>query len=253
MFDDLAGKAVLITGAGSGIGAAVAKGFSLCGARVAIHFNKSIEHARTLHAEIVARGGTAVLIGADLMKPGEARRTVEEAAHAFGGLDILVNNAGSLIRRVVFAEWTPDLYDDALDLNVRPVIEASQAAIPSLEKSGSGAIINVGSIAGNDGGGPGAGHYAAAKAYVHALTRHMARDLAARAIRVNAIAPGTIATPFHRATPPERMEAMRKATPLGRLGEPEDCVGPVLFLASPAMSGFVTGQILHVNGGQLMP
>lgn len=253
MFDDLAGKAVLITGAGSGIGSAVARGFARCGARVAIHFNKSTEHARTLHAEIAGTGGTALLIGADLTKPGEARRTVEEAVRAFGGLDILVNNAGSLIRRVAFADWTPDLYDDALDLNVRPVIEGSQAAIPSLEKSGSGAIINVGSIAGNDGGGPGSGHYAAAKAYVHTLTRHMARDLAARAIRVNAIAPGTIATPFHTATPPERMEAMRKATPLGRLGTAEDCVGPVLFLASPAMSGFITGQILHVNGGQLMP
>jgi 3-oxoacyl-[acyl-carrier protein] reductase len=253
MLDDLAGRAVLITGAGSGIGLAVARGFARCGARVAIHFNKSAGRARALHGEIAESGGKAILIEADFTRPGEARRTVEEAVHALGGLDILVNNAGSLIRRVVFTDWTPDLYDAALDLNVRPVIEGSQAAIPSLEKSGLGSIINVGSIAGNDGGGPGSGHYAAAKAYVHTLTRHMARDLAARAIRVNAIAPGTIVTPFHDATPPERMEAMRKATPLGRLGQPEDCVGPILFLASPAMSGFVTGQILHVNGGQLMP
>jgi 3-oxoacyl-[acyl-carrier protein] reductase len=81
----------------------------------------------------------------------------------------------------------------------------------------------------------------------------MAKDLAGRGIRVNCIAPGVIATPFHDATPPERMEAMRKEVQLGRIGTPEDCVGPVLFLASPAMSGYVTGQILHINGGQLMP
>lgn len=140
-----------------------------------------------------------------------------------------------------------------LTLNVRPVVEGSQAAIPHLEKSAAGSIVNVGSIAGHDGGGPGSGHYAAAKAYIHNLTRHMARDLASRGIRVNAIAPGTIVTPFHDATPPERMEAMRRATPLSRLGKPEDCVGAALFLASPSMSGFITGQILHVNGGQLMP
>ncbi len=88
---------------------------------------------------------------------------------------------------------------------------------------------------------------------MHNLTRHLARDLGPRGIRVNAIAPGVIATPFHAATPPERMEAMRKAVHLGRVGEPQDCVGPVLFLASPAMSGYVSGQVLHVNGGQLMP
>ena len=81
----------------------------------------------------------------------------------------------------------------------------------------------------------------------------MARDLAARGIRVNAIAPGVIATPFHAETPPERMEAMRKAVQLGRIGQPEDCVGPILFLASGTMSGYVTGRILHVNGGQYMP
>ena len=139
-----------------------------------------------------------------------------------------------------------------MNLNVRSVITAGQAAISHLEKVG-GAIINLGSIAGNDGGGPGSGHYACAKAYVHNLTRHMARDLGPRGIRINAIAPGVIATPFHAATTPERMEAMKKAVHLGRVGVPEECVGPIVFLASPAMSGYVTGQILHVNGGQFMP
>ena len=102
------------------------------------------------------------------------------------------------------------------------------------------------------GGGSGSGHYASAKAYIHNLTRHMGRDLAGRGIRVNAISPGAIATPFHSATPPERMAAMEKTIPMGRLGRPEDLVGPTLFLASPA-SAYVTGQILHVNGGMFSP
>ena len=253
MLDDLEAKAVLITGAASGIGAALARGFARYGAKVAIHFNKSADAARTLYSDITGTGGTAALFEADLTKSGEAGRIVDEVVRAFGHLDVLVNNAGGIIRRQPFSDLTRELYAEALNLNVRPVVEGSQAAIPHLEKSAAGSIINLGSIAGHDGGGPGSGHYAAAKAYIHNLTRHMARDLATRGIRVNAIAPGTIATPFHSATPPERMEAMRKATPLGRLGQPEDCVGAALFLSSPSMSGFITGQILHINGGQLMP
>jgi 3-oxoacyl-[acyl-carrier protein] reductase len=254
MLTDLEGKAVLVTGASTGIGAALAKGFAAEGARVALHYNASEDAAKAVADAITkAARGKVLLIKADLSKPGEAKRVVEEAVAGLGQLDILVNNAGSLIRRTPFVELDWDLYDRVMNLNVKAVIEASQAAVPHLEAQGGGVIINVGSIAGNDGGGPGSGHYAAAKAYIHNLTRHMAKDLAPRGIRVNAIAPGVIATPFHAATPPERMEAMRKAVHLGRIGTPEDCVGPVLFLASQVMSGYVTGQILHVNGGQLMP
>jgi 3-oxoacyl-[acyl-carrier protein] reductase len=254
MLKDLAGKAVLITGASSGIGAALAKGFAAEGARVAIHYNRHEAEAKALADAIVRCGGAEpVLVQGDLCRPGEGRHVVEAAASRLGGLDILVNNAGSIVRRTPFLDMDAELYETTMNLNVRSVIEASQAAVPHLEAQGGGAIINVGSIAGQDGGGPGSGHYASAKGYVHTLTRNMAKELAGRGIRVNCIAPGVIATPFHDATPPERMEAMRKAVQLGRVGTPEDCVGPVLFLASSAMSGYVTGQILHVNGGQLMP
>jgi 3-oxoacyl-[acyl-carrier protein] reductase len=252
MFEDLNDKGVLVTGASTGIGAAVAKGFGRAGAAVAVHYNSSEAEARAVVDAIVAAGGKAVLVRGDLGKPAEGRRVVEEAAMALGRLDVLVNNAGSIVARMPFLEMTDELYEKTMNLNVRSLIAASQAAVPHLERQGGGAIVNVGSIAGSDGGGPGSGHYASAKAYVHNLTRHMAKDLAPRGIRVNAIAPGVIATPFHAATPPERMEVMRKAVALGRVGQPQDCVGPVLFLASPSASGYVTGQILHVNGGQYM-
>jgi len=253
MLTDLKGKAVLITGASSGIGAALAGGFAAHGARVAVHYFANETGAKTVIADIEAAGGTAVAVKADLTDPKTARGMVEEAAQALGGLDILVNNAGSLCGRRLFMDIDDALYDEVMNLNVRAVINASQTAVPLLEAQGGGVIINVGSIAGNDGGGPGSGHYACAKAYVHNLTRHMARDLAKRGIRVNAIAPGVIGTPFHAATPAERMEAMKNATQMGRIGTPEDCVGTVLYLASGQMSGYVTGQIIHINGGQYMP
>jgi 3-oxoacyl-[acyl-carrier protein] reductase len=253
MLNDLKDKRVLITGASTGIGAAAALAFGQLGARVAVHFNKHGDAAEAVCAAIIKTGGKAISVGGDLAAKGVARQVVEESAAGLGGLDILVNNAGSLISRRPFLEIDRQLYDDVMDLNVLPVIEASQAAVPHMVKAGAGAIVNVGSIAGNDGGGPGSGHYASAKAYIHNLTRHMARDLAAKNIRVNAIAPGVIETAFHAATPPERMEAMRKAVPLGRAGRPEDCAGPIIFLSSTSMGGYITGQILHVNGGQLMP
>jgi 3-oxoacyl-[acyl-carrier protein] reductase len=253
MIDDLAGKLTLVTGASTGIGAAVATAFAKHGAVVALHYNSSKDAAEAVAAGIRKAGGAVHLIAGDMTAQGEPRRVVEAAAEALGGLDILINNAGSLIRRVPFLELQDDFIDEVLELNAKSVVAACQAAIPHIERRGGGAIINVGSVAGNVGGGPGAGIYGAAKGFVHNLTHHLAGDLAAKKIRVNAVAPGVIATPFHSATPPERMEAMRKSVPLGRLGVAEDCVGAFLFLASDAMSGYVTGQVIHVNGGQLMP
>ena len=257
MLDHLSGKAVLVTGASSGIGAAIARAFAGLGAHVAIHYNSNEDGAQAVADDISAEGGTSVLVRADLTDPKTAKAMVEEAVKKLGKLDILVNNAGSLCGRKPFMEIDDDLYDAVMNLNVRSVINASQAAVPHIEAAsqgslGGGSIINLGSIAGNDGGGPGSGHYACAKAYIHNLTRHMARDLAKRNIRVNAIAPGVIGTPFHAQTPADRMEAMKNSVHLGRIGTPEDCAGPVVFLASD-MARYVTGQILHVNGGQLMP
>ena len=251
-FDDLSGKLVVITGASTGIGAAVARGLAAEGAHIAAHYNRSEGEARAVADAIKAAGGAIHLVKGDLSDSGETRRVIEAGAEALGGIDILINNAGSLIRRTPFEELSDELIDQVLDLNVRSVIAASQAALPHLERRGGGSIINVGSIAGVGGGGPGASIYGAAKGFVHNLTRHLAGLYAAKNIRVNAVAPGVIATPFHASTPPERMEAMRKTIPMGRVGAAEDCVGAFLFLASDRMSGYVTGQTIHVNGGQLM-
>ena len=251
--DDLAGRRVLITGASTGIGAAAAAAFAAQGASVALHYREHESEARAVLARLPPSTPAHILLHADLGRRDAAAMLVRQAAEALGGLDLLINNAGSLISRRPFAELDDALIDSVFDLNVRAVIHATRAAIPYLEKSAAPAVINVGSIAGMDGGGPGSAMYASSKAFVHNLTRHLARDLASRGIRVNTVSPGVIATPFHAATPPERMESMRKSVLLGRVGTPADVVGAFLFLASPALSGYITGQNIHVNGGQVMP
>jgi 3-oxoacyl-[acyl-carrier protein] reductase len=250
---DLANKCVLITGANSGIGAALSRAFAAQGARVAMHWNANAERAQQVAQDIRTAGGCAELVQGDLTRAGEARRVVEDSAKLLQGLDILINNAGSLVSRRPFLDADDEWVDSVFNLNARAVIQTCRAAIPHMEGGGGGVIINVGSIAGLDGGGSGAGIYGAAKAFVHNLTRHLARDFAARNIRVNTVSPGVVDTPFHCATPPERMEAMRKSVCMGRIGTPGDCVGAFLFLASDQLSGYITGQNIHVNGGQVMP
>lgn len=250
--DDLRNKRVLVTGASSGIGAALARAFAAQGSKLALHYNSHEAEARALAQELGAAGGGPVLVRGDLAKRGEARRVVEDGATGLGGLDVLINNAGGLGERRPIADVDDALFDFVYDLNVRSVFAATQAAIPHFEKSGGGNVINVGSIAGIDGGGAGASVYSSAKAAVHNVTRHLARDLAKKRIRVNTVAPGAIATPFHDRTPKERLEAMKSAAPLGRIGEAQECVGAFLFLASDELSGYITGAIIHVNGGMYM-
>lgn len=250
---DLAGKAVLITGASTGIGAALAKAFAAQGAKVGLHYNSSAEAAEALAAEIRQAGGTAHLTRADVTKSAEAMRAVDEAAEALGGLDGLINNAGALVKRVRIEDSTDADYDAVMDVNARSVIAASKAAIPYLKKNG-GFIINTTSVAARNGGGPGAVFYASSKAFVSNVTRGMSKELIGYGIRVNAVAPGVITTPFQeRYSTPEMLDTMLKTVPQGRLGTAEDCVGAYLFLASEALSGYVVGQVLEVNGGQLMP
>lgn len=250
---DLAGKAVLITGASTGIGSALAKAFAAQGALVGLHFNSSKEAAEAVAAEIEREGGKVALIRADAMQSIEMRRAVEETAQAFGRLDGLINNAGGMVARVRYEDMTDEHYDAVMDLNGRSVLAASQAAIPHLKADG-GFIINTTSIAARNGASNGAGIYGSSKAFIANVTRGMAKELIPFGIRVNAVAPGVITTPFHeRYSTEAQLQAMLATIPQARLGLAEDCVGAYLFLASAALSGYIIGQTIEVNGGQLMP
>ncbi|MFG1399941.1 SDR family NAD(P)-dependent oxidoreductase [Roseixanthobacter pseudopolyaromaticivorans] len=250
---DLSDHRVLLLGSSSGIGAAAARVLAACGARVCLHYNANRQGAETLAEEIARAGGAAEVVGGDLLVPGAIPGIVSSAVENLGGLDVLINNAGSLVGRTPLEAFDDDIWDRVTTLNVRAVLETARAAHPTLSRSAHAAIINVGSIAGRNGGAPGSGLYAAAKAAVHSLTRSMAKEFAKDAIRVNAVAPGFIATPFHAATPLDTQEAVRKTIPMGRLGTAEDCAWIFAFLASQEMSGYITGQIIDVNGGQFMP
>jgi 3-oxoacyl-[acyl-carrier protein] reductase len=250
---DLAGKAVLITGGATGIGAAVARGFAEQGAVVAIGYHSSADEAHALTSEIKAAGGGALAVKGDVTDPKACERMVAEATGRFGRLDGLINNAGTMLGRVNSLEASEEHVEAVINLNARSVISMTRAALPWLERQG-GFVVNTTSIAARNGGASGAMLYAAAKGFVSTITRGLAKELIGKKIRVNAVSPGVITTAFHeRYSTADGLEAIRKTIPALRLGTAEDCVGAYLFLASEALSGYVVGQIIEVNGGQLMP
>jgi 3-oxoacyl-[acyl-carrier protein] reductase len=254
MLDDLKGLRALVTGSSTGIGAAVAQAYAANGMRVVVHYKSSEAEANAVAAQIRASGGEAHVLQADVADSAQAVDLVNKAAEKLGGLDVLVNNAGALVKRTPIAEIEDEFFDSVVDLNVRSVVMASKAALPYLKKSGGKAsVINLSSIAARNGGGPGSSLYASSKAFVLNLTRGMAKEFVPFGIRVNGVSPGVIMTPFHeRYSTAEQIEAMRRTVPMERVGTPQDNVGVFLFLASPAMSGYITGQTIEVNGGQYM-
>ncbi len=249
---DLSNQVALVTGASSGIGAATAILFAELGARVAIGYHNNSQGAESVLNEIAAAGGEAILCRANLAQPAGVDHLVEQVAHQLGPINILVNNAGSLVERLPIAKLTPERWDHVMDLNLKSAVLCSQAVAPGMIERRSGAIINIGSIAGRNGGGPGAGPYAVAKGGLMVFTKSLAKELAPYGVRVNCVSPGVIDTPFHTVfSTPEMMANFVRSIPLGRVGAPAECASVIAFLASNAAS-YVVGETIEVNGGQLM-
>ena len=249
---DLTGKAALITGASSGIGAATAEVFADLGARVAIGYHLNRKGAEAVRDRIAAAGGELLSIQADISEPEGIRALIDGTSARFGRIDILVNNAGSLVERIKLLEITPEKWDYVLNLNLKSAMLCAQAVAPGMIAQKSGAIINIVSIAGRNGGGPGAGVYSAAKGGLITYTKSLAKELAPFGIRVNAVSPGVIDTPFHEVfSTPEMIRNIVAGIPMGRTGKSIECATVIAFLASNAAS-YLVGETIEVNGGQLM-
>ncbi|NOT64227.1 MAG: glucose 1-dehydrogenase [Acidobacteria bacterium] len=246
------GRVALVTGASTGIGRWSAIALAECGATVAINYLKNQAGAEETLKAVEAAGGRGVLIQADVSTKAGAQTLVAATRAQLGAIDILVNNAGDLIERRSLREFDEDLWDRVMNLNLKSVWLVSQAVMSEMIERKGGAIINVGSIAGHHGGGPGAAVYATAKAAVHCLTKGLAKELAPHGIRVNAVAPGVIDTPFHeRMSTVEMMKQFAASIPMARTGTSEECGRVIAFLASDA-AAYINGELVEINGGQLM-
>jgi len=256
LFDEISGKVCLVTGASRGIGAAAARGLGACRAKVAVHYRTGRAQAEQVAADIERSGGAALLLQGDIADPGTVDRLVAETVSGFGRLDVLINNAADQISRVDIAEVPDELFDRHVAVNIRPIFAACRAAVRQFrrQEGGRGNIINVSSVAARTGGGGGSYIYAGAKAFVSTFSRSLAKEVASQGIRVNVVAPGVIATDMQdRVSTPEQVRAAVNQIPMRRVGEADDCTGAFLYLCADKLSGYVTGQVIEVNGGLLMP
>tara|TARA_R110002126_G_scaffold142037_1_gene287519 strand:+ start:48598 stop:49362 length:765 start_codon:yes stop_codon:yes gene_type:complete len=246
-------RVAVITGATGGIGFEVARRLGKDGFTVVLNGIDDETGVQRIN-ELTAEGITAEYYGFDVTKEDAVSENIKTIGEKFGKIDVLVNNAGGLGGRSRFEEMTTEFYRFVMALNLDSVFFASRAAIPYLKKSDYASIINYTSNAGWNAGGPGAGIYGTSKAGVHAITRALAKDLAEYSIRVNAVSPGTIDTPFHaqiKSTKPEVFASWANNIMLGRLGTPEDVAGVVSFLASKD-AAFLTAETIQVGGGQAL-
>jgi 3-oxoacyl-[acyl-carrier protein] reductase len=254
MLDDLSGKVVLITGSSTGIGAALAEGFGAVGSRIAVHYRSNEREATKVATVLENSGIEAAVFQADLGERGAGDALVRAVLDRFGVVDVLVNNAGTMVGRRMATEIDDEYFDEVLSSNLYSMISCTRAVLPTMIERRTGSIINMASVSARNGGSNGAALYGAAKAAVATYTRGLAREVAPSGIRVNALSPGVVATRFHeRFSTPESFATLVSAIPMGRAGAAADIIGPALFLASDAMSGYVTGQVLEVNGGLYSP
>ena len=243
----------LVTGASGGIGRAAALELAGRGCDVAVHYHKNEKGAAETARQIEALGRKAAVFTGDLCRRDEALALVASVLARFGRIDVLVNNAGDLVERKPLLEMTEALWRQVIDLNLSSVFFVTQAAVPGMIERKRGTIVNVSSVAGHNGGGPGALAYAASKGGLTSLTKAMAKELAPKGIRVNSVSPGLIGqTAFHaRFTAPEAFVAVEKTIPIGRAGTPEEVGRVIAFLSGPD-SAYLVGETVEVNGGMLM-
>lgn len=257
-FPDLKNKRILITGSTMGIGLATAQAFARQGAHIGLNGRKAPEGLDDILADMRADGGEADFFAADLSHSEGCAQLIAAFVARFDGIDVLINNAGGLIGRKPMESIDDTFFDAVTDLNMRSALMSTRFALPHLREAAkqsgqTSSVICVGSIAGYTGGGPGAALYGASKAWLHNIQKNWVDFHTADGVRFNIVSPGTVDTAFHADKTEEVRQRISAGIPMGRFGKADEMAPAFLFFASHACSGYVTGQILDVNGGQYMP
>ena len=245
---DLTGKVAIVTGGTRDIGRSCSVKLAAAGAKVVVNYHSSKAAGEETVAIIEKAGGTAILAKGDMTKKADVDNVVAEAVKAFGKeIHILVNNVGGLVARKTITEMDEDFFNQVMFLNMNSTFLATKAVVPHMTAGGS--IVNLASLAGQNGGGNGSSAYSTSKGAVSAFTRAMAKELGPDGIRCNALNPGMIATTFHDTFTPDAARKNVEATvPLRRQGHPDDCADTVVYLASDK-SSYITGANIDINGG----
>ena len=250
MDENLKGRIALVTGAGQGMGKAVAKALAARGAKVSVN-DLDLDKAERTTEELQQDGAEAMTLPGDVIKANEVRRMVEDTVERFGAVHILVNNAG-VLRPTKVIDISEEEWDWVVEVNLKGTFLCSQAVLPAMQEAGWGRIVNFSSTAGKNISTVGGAHYTAAKAGILGFTRHLAKEMAEFGITVNSVCPGLIDTEMVRSTiDDERTRAYADSFPISRLGKPEEVAELVVFLCSNR-AAYITGASLDINGGDLM-
>ena len=245
-------KKVIVTGSSTGIGFETGIEFLELGAKVVFHGNRSIEDLDDRIKKRTANHNFAIL-KSDFTNLNEVENFMKSAIKELGGLNVLINNAGTMVGRYNLNAIEEEQFLEIFDLNAKSAFFTTKFASDIFKEQKSGCIVNVSTISARTGGSAGSSVYAASKAFVSGITRSLVSELSPYNVRINAISPGTITTKFHEQySSPEKLENTRLKIPMKRLGTAKDCVGSIIFLSSEKLSGYITGQILEINGGQFI-